>query len=146
MTTLPCFQKLVDFLRRDVVNSGLGVDHVGDDARLRAGERHRRHVQRVQRNGRERDGLLFAGGEQHVHLAFAGQRHDFLGQLDQIVRHAAHRGDDDDDLVALGAVFGHARRDVFDAVGVAHRSAAVFLNNQSHVKFSGTAEYQMPGI
>ena len=140
------FQKLVDFFRRDVVDPGLGVDAVGDDARLRAGQRNGGHVQRVQRNGGERDGLLFAGGQQHVHFALAGQRHDFLGQLDQIVRHAAHGGDDDDDLVALGAVFGHARGDVFDALGVAHRSAAVFLNNQSHVKFSGTAEYQMPGV
>ena len=123
------FQKLVNFLWRDVVNFGLGVDHVGDDARLRAGERHRRHVQGVQRNGRERDGLLFTGGEQHVHLAFAGQRHDFLGQLDQIIRHTAHRGNDDDDLVALHAVFRHARRNVFDAIGVADRRSAVFLND-----------------
>ena len=48
---------------------------------------------------------LFAGGQQHVHLAFVRQRHDFLGQLDQIICHAAHGRNDDDDLVALGAIF-----------------------------------------
>jgi 2-polyprenyl-6-hydroxyphenyl methylase/3-demethylubiquinone-9 3-methyltransferase len=123
------FEQFVDFLRRDVVNPGLGMNHVGDDARLRAGERHRGHVQRVQRHGRERDGLLFTGGKQHVHFALAGQRHDFLGQLDQVVCHAAHRGNNDDDLIAPGAIFSHARRDIFDAVGVADRRAAVFLND-----------------
>ena len=61
--------------------------------------------QRVQRDRGQRDGGLFAGGQQHVHLALAGQRHDFLGQLDQIVRDAAHRGNDHDDLVALRAIF-----------------------------------------
>ena len=136
MTTLPCVQKFVDFFRRDVVDFRLGMNAVGDDARLRAGERNGGNIQRVQRNGRERDGLLFAGGEQHIHLAFARQRHDFLGQLDEIIRHAAHRGNDDDDLVALRVIFRHARGDIFDAVGVADRSAAVFLDNQSHTKIS----------
>ena len=40
-----------------------------------------------------------------------------LASLIKIIRHAAHRGDDDDDLVALRAIFRHARRDIFDAVG-----------------------------
>ena len=87
---------------------------------------------RVQRDGRERDGLLFAGGEEHVHLAFAGQRRDVLREFDQAVGHAAHRGDDDDDLVAARMVFRHALGDILDAVGVADRRAAVFLNNQCH--------------
>ncbi len=134
MTTLPGVEMLVDLLGRDVVNFGLGVNAVGDDARLRAGHGNGRHAERVQRDGGERDGLLFAGGQEHVHLAFARQRRDVLRELDQAVRHAAHRGDDDDDLVALRVIFGHARGDVLDAVGVAHRSAAVFLNNQCHTK------------
>ena len=90
---------------------------------------------RMQRNGGQRDGRLFAGGQQHIHLPLAGQRHDFFGQLDQIVGHAAHGGDDDDDLVALRVIFGHARGDILDAFGVADRSAAVFLNDQSHEPF-----------
>ena len=101
MTTLPCVEQFVNLLRRDVLNLGLGMDAVGHDARLRAGERNGRHAERVQRDGRQRDGRLLAGGQQHVHLALVGQRHDVLGQLDQVVGHAAHGGDDDDDLVAL---------------------------------------------
>ena len=98
MTTLPCVQQVVDRFGRDVLNLGLGVNAVGDDARLRAGERDGRDAERMQRDGGQRDGGLFAGGQQHVHLALARQRHDFLGQLDQIVGHAAHRGNDHDDL------------------------------------------------
>jgi hypothetical protein len=37
-------------------------------------------------------------------------------------------------------IFRDARRDILDAVGVAHRSAAKFLDDQSHVKFSGAGE------
>jgi hypothetical protein len=97
--------------------------------RLRAGEGHGGNPQRVQRDGRQRDGRLLAGGQQHVHLALVGQGHDFLGQLDQVVRHPAHSGDNDYDLVAFGAVFGHAGGDILDAVGVAHRRPAVFLDD-----------------
>ena len=77
----------------------------------------------------EGDGGLFARGQEHVHLALAGQGHDFLGEPDEVVRHAAHRGDDDDDLVAFCAVLGDAAGDVLDALRVAHRSAAVFLDD-----------------
>jgi hypothetical protein len=31
-------------------------------------------------------------------------------------------------------IFRHARRDILDAVGAAHRCAAVFLDDQGHVK------------
>ena len=132
MTTLPASSSAWTCLRRDVLDFRLGVDAVGDDARLRAGQRNGRDVQRMQRHGRERDGRLFAGGQEHVHLAFARQRHDFLGELDEAVGHAAHGGNDDDDLVALRVIFRHARGDILDAVGVAHRSAAIFLNDQGH--------------
>ena len=56
-----------------------------------------------------------------------------LGELDQTVGHAAHRGDDDHDLIALGPALAHTPRDVFDALGVADRGAAVLLNNEGHV-------------
>ena len=72
---------------------------------------------------------MLAGGQQHVHLAFVGQGHDVLGQLDQVVGHPAHGGDDDHNPVAFGAVFGHAGRDILDTVGVADRSAAVLLDD-----------------
>ena len=48
------------------------MDAVGDDARLRAGERNGGDAQRMQRDGGQRDGVCFPGGQQHVHLPFAG--------------------------------------------------------------------------
>ena len=120
----------MDFLRGNVLDFGLGVHTVGLDAGLGAGERDRVDAQRVQGHGRQGNGRLFAGGEQDVHLALVGQRHDLLGQFDEIVGHAAHGGNDHDDLVAPGAIPRHARRDVLDPVGVADRSPAEFLNNE----------------
>ena len=58
----------------------------------------------MQRDGGQGDGGLFACGQEHVHFPFVGQRHQFLGHLDQVVGHAAHGGNDDDNLVALRAV------------------------------------------
>jgi hypothetical protein len=47
-------------------------------------------------------------------------------------------------------VFRHARRDIFDAVGVGHRRAAVFLNDQCHTKWAqrlaGAAAFEKQGI
>ena len=127
-------QLFVDLSGGDVVDFGFGVDGIGDDAGLGAGERHGGDFQGVQGDGSEGDGLLFARGQQHVHLPFTRQRRDVLGQLDEAVGDAAHGGDHHHDLVALGVVLGHAGGDIFDAVGVAHRGAAVFLNNQCHTK------------
>jgi len=73
-----------------------------------SGERGGGDVQCVEGHRGEGDGGLFTGGEEHVHLALGGQGHDFLGELDEAVGDAAHGGDDDDDLVAFGAVLGDA--------------------------------------
>ncbi len=108
------------------------MDAVSHDAGLGAGEGHGGNIEGMQRNGAECDRLLFPGGQEHVHLAFAGQRHDFLGQLDELVRDSAHGRNHHHHLVPLGTVFRHARRDVFNAIGVAHRGAAKLLDDESH--------------
>ncbi len=105
----------MNLLGRDVLNLGLGVNAVSQDASLRTGERNGLHAERVQRHRGERNRGLFAGGQEHVHLALAG--------------HAAHRRDDHDDLVAFAAIPRDARRDIFDSPGVADRSTPVFLND-----------------
>ncbi len=53
---------LEGFLGRDVENLRLGMDAVGDDARLRAGQRDSRDAESVERHGQQGDGLLLAGG------------------------------------------------------------------------------------
>ena len=116
-----CVEKLVDLVRRDVADLRLGMDAVGDDARLRSGERDGFVSEVLDGHGGERDGGLLACGQQCVHFALgrgdAGA--DFAGQLDQAIRDARHRGDHDDDLVARLLRGDHAARDVEDAAGVA---------------------------
>ena len=103
----------------NILNFSLGMDAIGDDAGLRAGEGGGGDIHRMQGDGGQRDGGLFAGGQEHIHLALVGQRHDLPGQLDEIIGHTAHGGDDDDDLLAFGMALGDARGDVLDTLGIA---------------------------
>ena len=130
MTTLPWFSRSWTCFGSDVLNFGLRMDAVGDDARLRAGQRDGGDAQRVQGDRGQRDGRLLAGGKEHIHFPLVGQRHDFLGQFDEIICHPAHGRDDDDNLVAFGVIFGDASGDILDALGIADRSAAVFLDEE----------------
>ena len=125
-------EQAVRFLGRDVLDLRFGVDAVGDDARLGAGQRHRRHADGLQRHGGQRDGRLLAGREEHVHLALGRRRGDLPGQRDEAVGDAAHRRHDDDNLVATGAALGHATRDILDPLGISDRGAAVFLDDERH--------------
>jgi hypothetical protein len=56
----------------------------------------------------------------------------FLGQREQAVGLAAHRRGHDHHLVAGAHPLGHALRHVADALGGAHRGAAVLVNDQCH--------------
>ena len=133
MTTLPASSRRCVSFGVMFCDLGFGVNAVGDDAGLRAGQRHRRNADRLQRHRRQRDGRLLAGGEQHVHLALRRRVHDLLGELDEAVGHAAHRRDHDDDLIPARPAFADAPGDVLDPLGVADRGAAVFLNDERHV-------------
>ena len=62
-------QRLPDAVGADVDDPRLGVGGVGDDARLRAGQRDRLVAHVVDRHRAERAGDPLAGREQHVHLA-----------------------------------------------------------------------------
>ena len=75
-------QKRMDLLGSDVFYFGLGMDAVGEDSGLGAGEGNGRDAESVNSDGRESNGGLFARGQKHVHFPLAGQRHDFLGEFD----------------------------------------------------------------
>ena len=62
-------ERLGDAARPDLEDLGLGVDGVGHDAGLRAGERHRVPSEVVDGHRAQRRGDALAGREQHVHLA-----------------------------------------------------------------------------
>ena len=58
---------------------------------------------------------------------------DLVRQRDQPVGFAGHGRDDHDHVMTLRFPAGDAFGDVFDALGAADRSAAVFLDYQRHV-------------
>ena len=73
---------------------------------------------------------LLAGRGDDVQLALVGQLGDLLGEAEQPVGLARHRRDDDDHVVPLALRRQAAPRDVADALDVADRSSAVFLNDE----------------
>ena len=61
-----------------------------------------------------------------------GSGRDLLGEVEQLVGGVAHRGDDDDDVVAGLAGVDDALGDPLDAVGVGDGGAAVLLHDEAH--------------
>ena len=98
-------ERLVDPAWADLDDLGLRVHRVGDDARLRAGERHGVVAEVCDRHRAQRRRDALAGREQHVHLARVRPGRHLLGEVDQLVGGVAHRRDDPDDAAA-----GHRAR------------------------------------
>ena len=121
----------------NVEDARAGVAAVGEHAGLGAGARTRGHADGLQRHGGEGDGLLFADGEELIHLAGVGEGLEGVGAGDEFVGHAGAGGDDDDDLVSLLPGFLDACGDVPDAVDVGDRGAAVLLDDEGHFVWKG---------
>ena len=114
----------------------LGVGAVGLHLDLPAGVAHRLQALGLQGDRQQRRRGLLAGGGQHVEFAVvvgsrAGGR-QFLGQAEQAVGLAAHGARDHHHLVAGACPLGNTLGDIADALGRAHRRAAVFMNDQCH--------------
>ena len=105
---------------------------VGDHAGLRAGERLRLVAELGDRHRDQRHRDPLAGGEQHVELARRRQRRHLLGEVAQLVGGVAHRGDDDDDVVARLAGVDDPLGDPLDAGRVGDRRSAVLLHDNAH--------------
>ena len=119
-----------DAARVDVGDPGAAIAAVGGDAGLRAGQRDCRDAERVQRHRHQGRALVLARREEHVHLArvrFVGDRG---GERDQLVGGVAHRGDDDHEVRAGGALARDPPGDAPDAVRIGERRAAEFLDNE----------------
>ena len=110
----------------------LGKGVVGENLDLAASVALRRYADIHKGHRQQPDGDLLASRADLIELARIRAGLDFLGQCDQLVGFTAHRRHHDHDLVTLGMEACNAPGDVLDALGVAHRSAAVFLNNQRH--------------
>ena len=93
----------------------------------------------MQGDGGQRNGLLLAGGQQHVEFALAGMLVDRFGPGDELVGDARARGNNHDQLVAFVAGGFDAFGNPLDALDVSHRGAAVFLDDSSHIERSENA-------
>ena len=67
------------------------------------------------------------------------------GEVQQIVGGVAHRGDDDNNLVALILGFDDAFGHATDPLGVTHRGPTVFLHDQRHVTGIKVAASRLSG-
>jgi len=115
-----CRQGAGDAPGRNVDDPRPAVHRVGDDARLRPGERPRLHAQAGDRHREQRHRDPLPGSEQHVELAGRRHRADPVGEVDQLVGRVPHRGDHHDHLVAGLASGDDAPGYALDALRVSY--------------------------
>ena len=125
---------LLDLVRGDVADLGLGVDAVGDDARLCSGEGDCLAAHALDRHGGEGHRGLLSRGEKDVHLALGGLAGNLAGQLDQGICDPRHRRNHGDNRVSRTLSLEKTLRDVGDALGIGDRGAAIFLDDERHEK------------
>ena len=121
---LPVFERLEHPHRRDLPDLGLRVDGVGEDPRLRAGERHRLLPEVVYGHRDERARGPLSRREQHVELPRIGARGHAARELEQRVRRAAHRRDRPDDTQPALMGGDEPACDLAHPLRLAHRRAA----------------------
>ena len=98
-------ERFADAVGAHLEDLGPAVIGVGEDPGLRAGERHRRHAERLDGHAQQRHRDPLARGEQHVHLAAGrARRADVVGEADEVVGGLAHGRDDHHDVVAARRV------------------------------------------
>ena len=106
------------------------VSGVGDDARLRAGERDRSVAEVVDRHCGERARDPLTDRKQHVELARVRTGRS-MGQSDEVVGRPAHRREDADDVVACVA---RSHEPASDRLALRTRDgcATELLDDQTH--------------
>ena len=119
----------------DAEDARLGERVVGQDAHLPAGVALGLVAHFLERDREQSDRHLLAGGRDDVELPWIGVGRELLGERQQAVGLAGHRRHDDDELVTLAMEARHAARHVLDAIGGADGGAAVFLDDQGHLRF-----------
>ena len=117
-------ERLVDPAGANLDDLRLAVDGVGDDPRLRAGERDRLVAEILDHHRRERARDPLADRDEHVQLPRMRRRRDLVGEVEQLVRRVAHRREDADDAMPFLACGDEPRRDALQLLRIAHRRAA----------------------
>ena len=116
----------------DLFDLGAAVDGVGDDAGLRPGEAHRLHPLVAYGHGEKGHRDALPRGEQHVHLPGMVVGAHLPGEVDELIGGVPHGRHDHHHVVPGQAGAGHAAGHGADPVGVAHRGAAVLLDDDRH--------------
>ena len=141
-------ERLVDPPRAHVDDLRLAVRRVGDDARLRAGERDRLVAEVVDGHRAERVRDPLADRDEHVELARVGPSRDLRGEVEELVGRVPHRGEDADDAVPRLAHRDESARDVLDLLRVADRRTAELHHDGAALRrlrprTAGTASYSI---
>ena len=105
---------------------------VGANARLTAGEGARRTPFAGEAHAEQRDAHLLTGGEQHIQFTPGRAVTHLTRQLQQAIGLSTHGGQHHDHIVAHVTGCLYPVRDALDALQIAHRGAAVFLDDQRH--------------
>ena len=114
-------------------DAGLGVGRVGAHGHLPAGVAARGHAFGLQRDGQQAAAGLLAGGGDHVELAAVRHGRNLARQAQQAIGLARHGRRHHDNLVACGVPLRDATRHIPDALDRAHRSTAIFVNDEGHL-------------
>ena len=114
----------------DVLDPRFGVKAVGHQADLGPGEADRGHPQALDGHGHERHAHLFAGGQEHVHLAGRRPVRDLPGQRDQLVGRVPPGRDHHQDLLTAMMSLDRPPRRRQNLVRVRNARPAEFLHKQ----------------
>ena len=125
-------ERVVDPPRSDLEHLGARVVGIGDDSRLRAGERDRGVAEVVDRHRGERARDPLPDREQHVELARMRGRRDLVGEVDQVVGRPTHRGQNADDVVPRVARGHQPPRDRLQPLRPFDRRPAELLDEETH--------------
>ena len=115
-------------------DDGPGMAAIGAKARLPAGQRDRRHPQRLQCHAQQGCAGLLARGQQGVQLPRAGAGRNALRLPKQVIRRVALRGNDGDHLISGALRLCDQPGGTKNPFAVSHRAAAKLLHDQSHEK------------
>ncbi len=125
-------QVLVDAPGINVLNACFAESTIGTNVYLMAGIGAGRATDPGQRHGKQRNGGLLAGSEQHIELARGWDVTHRFGQLDEAVGLAAHGGNHNHNVMALCAHPRHLFSNGSNAVRTSDGRAAVLLDDQGH--------------
>ena len=126
---LVLIQLLLNALRVNALNPGVGVGAGGMHAHLPGRQTHHRQAHALQGHGAQGDGDLLAGAQEHVRLPLGGLGIDLPRLFNQVVGGVALGGQNHHDLVAGSISIGDDAGHVPDALGIPDGAAAEFLYN-----------------